>query len=380
MFVYSPKTASGFFVQSELDDRFMALALQSASCGRGQTAPNPIVGAVVARGKKFITDGYHGDYGSDHAEVVALRKAGRKAHGATLYVTLEPCCHTGRTGPCTQAIVSSGVKRVVFATLDPDPRVNGRGARILTKVGIEVVRGVRKTEAVALNESHFHFHKTGRPFVTLKLAQSLDGRIATVTGDSKWITGPEALTHAHELRAESDAVVVGMGTVLNDNPSLTVRRVKGKNPYRIVVSSSLTFPRHCKLIDDNRDFRTIIASTDDSIQRFTRSKRGRGLMFWSVRTGKDGHLDLRDLLAKSARFGLKSILVEGGAQIATSFLGSGLVDKYIAIISPMIIGAGTDGINALGVKNLTDATRLRRCCYEQLGKDYMIVGYPEKVQ
>jgi diaminohydroxyphosphoribosylaminopyrimidine deaminase/5-amino-6-(5-phosphoribosylamino)uracil reductase len=378
VFVYSPKTASGFFVQTELDDKFMALALHSASNGRGRTSPNPMVGAAIAHGSKVIAEGYHSEHGSDHAEIVALHKAGRKAKGATLYVTLEPCCHIGRTGPCTDAIIASGIKRVVYACTDPDPRVNGRGARILKDAGLEVVRGVLQKYAQALNEPHFHFHRTGRPFVTLKLAQSIDGRIATATGDSKWISGPDALTYAHQLRAESDAVVIGMGTLVNDNPSLTVRRVKGNNPYRIVLSSSLSFPRKCQLIDHNDDFRTIVASTDSSIQRFARSKRGRSLIYWSIKRERNGHLDLSDLLEKSARFGLKSILVEGGAKIATSFLKTGLVDKYIAIISPTVIGAGTDGINDLGVKALKDAISLRHSYTEQLGQDCLIIGYPEK--
>ncbi len=241
---------------------------------------------------------------------------------------------------------------MVFGAIDPDPRVNGKGARILRKAGVEVTAGVLAKDATSLNEAFHHFHKTGRPFVTLKMAQTLDGRIATRTGDSKWISGKEARKLAHQLRAESDAIIVGGGTVRADNPALTVRLVKGKNPYRIILSSSPDSLGKAKLIKDNRDFRTIVASKAGSISRFANTKAGKRVMFWSLGRDKDGLLSLRDLLQKAKSFGVRSILVEGGAQVATSFLKQGLVDKFVLVCAPILIGEGLSSVGDLGIAKL----------------------------
>lgn len=358
------------------DLTFMSSALDLAAHGKGLTTPNPVVGAIIVQRGQVIAKGLHRKAGGKHAEIEALAKAGSKARGATLYVTLEPCCHTGRTGPCTEEIKRAGIRRVVFADNDPDPRVSGRGARAMREAGILVTRGVLAAQAKSLNEAHYHFHQTGRPFVVVKYAQSLDGRVATVTGDSKWISGPEALRFAHQLRAESCAVVVGSGTVAADNPALTVRRVKGAQPYRIVLSSSLDFPRGSRLVDTNNDFRTIIVSTNSAIKRAVRSRWARNVMFWAVESKGRGRLDIADLLCKAASFGLKSILVEGGPMLVTSFLKSGLVDKFVVIVSPSFIGNGRDSIGELGVKRISQAIPLTRVLMQPIGRDFVLTGYP----
>jgi diaminohydroxyphosphoribosylaminopyrimidine deaminase / 5-amino-6-(5-phosphoribosylamino)uracil reductase len=360
------------------DAGHMRRALELAALALGQTSPNPMVGALLVKNGKVIAEGYHHRAGEAHAEIVTLKKAGAKAKGGTLYVTLEPCCHTGRTGPCVEAIIKAGIKRVVFGAIDPDPRINGKGARILRKAGISVTGGVLAEEAARLNLPFHFFHQTGRPFVTLKLAQSLDGRIATSTGDSKWITGKDARTFAHHLRAEADAIVVGTGTVRKDNPSLTVRLVEGKNPYRIILSRSLDFPSSSTLVRKNRDFRTIIVSTQKSAERYSRTKHGKQLIYWSIRTDRSGKLRLDDFLEKCRAFGLRSILVEGGAELATSFLAAGLVDRMVMITAPVLIGNGLNSVGELGIKRMAQTMKFADVEFVRLGEDCAFIGFPVK--
>jgi len=230
------------------DESYMRLALRLARKGAGRVSPNPMVGAVVVDPSgEIISTGYHPEFGKPHAERIALKKLGYKASGATLYVNLEPCCHHGKTLPCTEAIIKSGVKRVVVGVLDPNPQVSGRGVEILRKHGIEVKVGVLEEECKWLNRGFFKWVLKGIPYVVLKWAQTLDGKIATVTGESKWISSERALNYAHRLRAESDAVVVGKNTVLADDPELTVRRVRGVDPLRVVLDSKLELPLDRKI-------------------------------------------------------------------------------------------------------------------------------------
>ena len=353
----------------------MQRALELAARARGHTSPNPMVGAVVVKRGKIVGEGYHHAAGQDHAEIIALREAGNEARSATIYVTLEPCCHTGRTGPCTEAIQKARIKRVVYAVDDPDARVNCRGGACLRRGGIDVTRGIMKQEAMDLNEVYFGYHRNQRPWVVMKSAQTLDGRIATLNGDSQWISGPPALKLAHQMRAEADAVVVGMGTVRADNPALTVRKVDGPNPYRIVLTNSLRFPRDCQLLDGNSDYRTIIATSDETAERLAHSKRGSGLIIWNLKADRDGRLSLRDLVRKADWFGLRSLLIEGGATLATSFLKAGLVDKYVQVTAPMIIGKGIDAVGELKIRRLARALRFERARFEHLGQDSLFVGY-----
>ncbi len=362
------------------DASYMRRALNLAEKGRGWTSPNPMVGAVIVKGRKVVGEGYHRRVGEDHAERVAIKKAGVKAKGATLYVNLEPCCHTGRTGPCTEAIIEAGISKVVFSVRDPDPRVNGKGARILRKAGVTVESGLMRKQALQLNESYFAYYKNKRPFVILKTAQTLDGRIASVTGDSRWISGSQSLKLVHQLRTEVDAVVVGMGTVRKDNPALTVRLVKGKNPYRIILSQSLKFPRQCRLLDHNSDHKTIVATTPRALQQFSRTSKGRrqGLIYWNVRTNRDDLLDLHDFVTKAGEFGLRSLLVEGGGGVATSFLKAGLVDKYVIVMAPLILGSGVSAVGEIHTRKLADAISFDRYWFQRSGTDNVFVGYPRK--
>ncbi|MDX9858238.1 MAG: bifunctional diaminohydroxyphosphoribosylaminopyrimidine deaminase/5-amino-6-(5-phosphoribosylamino)uracil reductase RibD [candidate division Zixibacteria bacterium] len=363
---------------AQADRAYMERALQLAARARGKTSPNPMVGAVLVKDGSVIGEGFHRRAGDDHAEVAAIKSAGSDAAGATLYVTLEPCCHVGRTGPCADAVIAAGVRRVVIAMQDPDPRVRGRGARKLRAAGLDVTVGLLREQSRRLNETFVAFHTLGRPFVTLKIAQSLDGRIATAIGDSRWITGPQSRTLGHALRAQHDGIVVGMGTVRSDNPSLTVRHVRGRNPFRIVVASHLRFPKACTLLTKNNDHRTIIASTEDQIQRFSRRSPNHNLTYWNVRAARSGLIDLKDLLSEAAAFGLRSVLVEGGASLATSFLKSGLVDKVVVMMAPRIIGDGVEAVGDLGIRALNRAVALERVTVTRAGDDAVITGYVRK--
>ncbi len=362
---------------NEADKRYMQRAIELAEKGRFKTSPNPMVGAVIVKKNRIIGEGYHRQAGADHAEIAALRTAKESVAGATMYVTLEPCCHTGRTGPCTDALIKAGIKRVVFGSADPDPRVKGKGARKLRRAGIEVTSGVLRQEVQRQNEIFFGFHTLGRPFIILKTAQTIDGRIATSTSDSKWVSGPESLKMAHRLRAEVDGIVVGGRTVLRDDPALTVRRVKGPNPYRIILSGSMHFPRKCGLIDNNKDFKTIVATTGKNVEKFSRSPRGKGLIMWNVKRDRTGRLDVNDVVKQAGQFGLQSLLVEGGNRVATSFLRAGLVDKYVAVIAPKMLGEGVNAIGDMKIKKIADAITLEKTKMISSGKDVILIGYPK---
>lgn len=359
------------------DMRFMLRALELATNGRGLTYPNPLVGALLVKRGRVIAEGYHRKVGGDHAELVALKAARSSAKGATLFVTLEPCCHTGRTGPCTDAIIKAGISTVVVATLDPDIRVNGRGVKQLRKAGINVRIGVCKREALELNEAYHHHQRTGLPFVILKLAQSLDGRIATRSGDSKWISGKQSRTYVHRLRSEVGAVVVGGETARKDNPELTVRLVKGLDPHRIVVSRSLNLPSDLKLLTNNSDKKTIVASSESAIDSFIAKPHHPDLIYWSVREDRSSGLDLGDLITKAGKFGFRSLLVEGGSRLATSFIKQNLVDKVVCVIAPKLIGDGLNTIGQLGIQEIKDAIQFDRAGFFASGEDLIFVGYPK---
>ncbi len=357
------------------DIELMTRALKLAEKGQGVTLPNPMVGTVLFKNDKVVGEGYHKGPGSLHAEIEAIRKAGYRTTGATMYVTLEPCCHVGRTGPCTESIIEAGIKKVVYAITDTNPLVNGKGARALRKAGIQVSNGLMSKEAARLNEVYFGLVENQRPFVTLKIAQSLDGRIATVAGDSKWISSVESRKLVHSLRAQSDAVLIGSGTFNKDNPRLTTRMTKGKNPYRIIVSSHLNFPEESHLIDNNNDHKTILATSAKSAA--VDSRIGNGLTYWDVASNHDMRVDLKDVLEKARQFGINSILVEGGAKIATSFLKEKLIDKFIIITAPIVIGKGIDSIGELSIDRISQAVRFRDSYRFKCGLDEVFVGYPD---
>ncbi|HUI45979.1 MAG TPA: bifunctional diaminohydroxyphosphoribosylaminopyrimidine deaminase/5-amino-6-(5-phosphoribosylamino)uracil reductase RibD [Nitrospirota bacterium] len=361
----------------ERDKRYMRLALRLAEKARGRTSPNPMVGAVVVKNGKILATGYHKKAGEHHAEAIALRKAGRTAKGATLYVTLEPCSHTNkRTPPCTPLVVSSGIKRVVVAAIDPNPQVSGNGIRALRKAGVEVVAGVLEAEAKKLNEAFIKHITSGMPFVTLKIAQTLDGKIATAAGESQWITGEEARKEAHRLRDFHDAILVGVNTVLNDDPSLTTRIARGRDPIRIIVDSKLRTPPSAKVITQKSRAKTYIAT----IPSASKGKLIRLLDAGSeivLAREKNGKVDLKQLLKMLGTYGIMSVLIEGGAEVNASALKAGLVDKVVMFIAPVLM-TGADSLCSIGGRSpvkLKQSIKLNHVSLRMIGQDLMLEGY-----
>jgi len=359
------------------DEKYMRMALRLAEKAKGRTSPNPMVGAVVVKGGKVIASGYHRKAGEPHAEAIALRKAGSKAKGATLYVTLEPCSHTDkRTPPCTPLVLQSGVKRVVIAMIDHNPRVAGRGIKILKKAGLDVVTGVLEEDARRLNEAFIKYITTGMPFVTLKIAQTLDGKIATASGESKWITGEKAREEGRRLRAINDAVLVGINTVLKDNPSLTTRIPGGRDPIRVIVDSRLRTPLTAKVITQKSSVATCIATLDTMPKKKLVKLLDAGAEILPAR-GRKGQVDLKYLMKMLGSFGVTSVLIEGGAEVNASALQAGIVDKVVMFIAPMIM-TGTDALCCIGGRSpatLNRAVRLRAVITRRVGQDLMVEGY-----
>ncbi|MBU0953775.1 MAG: bifunctional diaminohydroxyphosphoribosylaminopyrimidine deaminase/5-amino-6-(5-phosphoribosylamino)uracil reductase RibD [Nanoarchaeota archaeon] len=345
-----------------MDGRFMRRCFFLAHKGAGHAAPNPLVGAVVVKNGKILAEGYHARFGGPHAEVVALKKAGKRARGATLYVSLEPCCFTGKTGPCTKAIIKSGITKIVVATRDPNPRVNGKGIKQLRQAGIMVQENVLKHDAEGLNEDFFSFMKTKKPFVVLKLAFTGDGKTTTPPGASKWITSKESQRFVHRLRSRYQSILVGAETVRKDNPSLTVRHMKGKNPIRIVLGDKVS-PRSALF----RGGRTILATT--------RQKRIRGAEVWKL-PGTKGYVNIRSLLRRLGQENITSVLVEGGSKVAKSFLDAYAVDKVIFFIAPN--NRGTIPMRIPEIRKITPSVRLADVRVTRLGNDIVYQGYVKR--
>ena len=327
------------------DERFMRRALTLARRGLGKTSPNPCVGAVLVRNGKIIGEGWHKRAGGPHAEVFALR--GSNARGATLYVTLEPCSSWGRTPPCTEAIIPSGIKRVVVAALDPNPKHNGRGLRVLRRAGVRVTAGLLADEANELNAAFNKWITTGLPLVTAKAALSLDGKMATDTGDSKWITDEAARRKAHQMRARVDAIMVGANTVIRDNPRLTLRHgVRGQQPWRVVVDSRGRSPKNAHLFRDAFRHRTIVFTTEHSSVNWRRYLVLLGIIVIVV-PAKRGRVDLRAALGELGRMEVTSVMVEGGATLQRAMFDEHLVDRITFFYAPMIIAGATKVSRAL---------------------------------
>jgi len=352
----------------------MRRALLLAARGRGRTSPNPMVGAVVVKHGALVGEGYHRVVGGPHAEAWALRQAGGQARGATVYITLEPCCHFGRTPPCTDALIASGVKRVVAACLDADPRVNGAGMRQLAAAGVATSVGVLEQEARRLNEGYLKRVTTGLPFVALKAAMSLDGKIATSAGESKWITGERARAFGHRLRAWHDAVLVGVETVLADDPELTLRLARGRSPLRVVVDSRGRTPSGARLLGVG-DRSPVIALTERASPARRQRLQRAGADVW-VLPSREGRVDLGALAGRLAEQGANSLLVEGGGTVAASALAAGLVDRVYFLVAPLILGGARapTSVEGEGVRRLSEAWRVASLRVRRLGSDLLLVG------
>jgi len=333
-------------------------------------SPNPLVGAIIVKDGEIVGRGYHDGVGRPHAEVHALSEAGDLARGAAMYVTLEPCSTWGRTPPCTDAIVKAGISRVFVATTDPNPSVSGNGIRILSEAGVEVEVGLRHGEAEKQNEYYMHYMKYGLPFVVLKVATTIDGKIATAAGESKWITSKESRDYVQSLRSEVDAILVGVGTVLADNPSLTVRRDAAfKRPRRIILDSNLRTPPDAAVLD--RSAPTVVATAADA------PSPPNGATIWRLEVDRSGRLSLDGLLKRAARENITSILVEGGSEVFSSFLAENRTQKIVFIMAPRILGCGIDAFSGIRVDVLDEALPLDIEEVSMIGSDIKVTAYPE---
>ncbi|AQU78064.1 bifunctional diaminohydroxyphosphoribosylaminopyrimidine deaminase/5-amino-6-(5-phosphoribosylamino)uracil reductase RibD [Planococcus faecalis] len=356
---------------------YMDFALSNAQALKGQTDPNPLVGSIIVNNSGIVGIGTHLKAGEPHAEIHALRMAGDRSHGATIYVTLEPCSHFGRTGPCAQAIIDAGIKRVVVATLDPNPLVSGNGVRMLQDADIDVIVGIREEESRKMNEVFNKFIVGKTPFVTLKAASTLDGKIATHSLDSKWITSEEARLDVHLLRSQHMAILVGVGTVIEDDPELTARIPNGRNPLRIVLDSTLRIPLDSKLLTDGIADTWIFTSRNcDSDKRQALEKLGISIFA----TSHDTQVDVLDVVRTLGEKGISSLFIEGGGTINAAFLENDLIDKVVFYFAPKIVGGklAPTFIEGTGVDWMKDAIDLRDGEFSKMGKDFKFTGYPEK--
>ncbi len=358
------------------DTAYMKLALDLARNTAGQTSPNPVVGAVAVKNGKIIGMGAHLKAGEPHAEVHALNMAGEEARDATLYVTLEPCSHYGRTPPCSDLIVRAGLKRVVVATTDPNPQVAGKGIERMRKAGITVDTGLLKEEADELNKVFFHYISTGTPFVTLKSATSLDGKTATVTGESKWITGEEARQDVHRFRNIHDGILVGIKTVLKDNPSLTTRLPEGgKNPVRIILDSGLRTPEDSLIVTDHAAPVWIITGPDSDAGKAERFEHN-GIRVFRM---SQKPIEIGEVLKTLAEEEITSLFVEGGSEVHGSFLKAGAFQQVITYIAPKLIGgkAAPSSFGGEGIASIGDTVPLEIKEVKQIGRDLRITAVPE---
>lgn len=359
---------------------YMSIALKLARKAEGMTSPNPLVGAVVVKDGKVIGRGYHKKAGMPHAEIEAFSdadKKGRDVKGAALYVTLEPCCHTDkRTPPCVDAIIERGISRVIVGARDPNPKVSGNGIRTLRKKGIEVITGVLEESALEMNEPFNKYITAGMPFVTLKLAATLDGKIASHTGDSKWIGSEKQRALAHRLRSVSDAVLAGVETVLRDDPRLNVRlsgRTK-RNPVPVILDSRLRTPVSAGVFKNHEN--VIIATVGQSDPRRKRKLREAGADVIEIAAGKDGLPDIKMLMKRLGKLGMMNVLIEGGGKTAASALKSGVVDKIVFFYSPKILGGdGISMIGDLGISGVDSSIVVKRIKIRKYGEEFFVEGY-----
>ena len=355
---------------------FMELALALAERGLGRTSPNPPVGAVLVRDGRVIGEGFHCKAGLPHAEVEAIADAasrGNDVQGATLFCTLEPCCHTGRTGPCTEAIIRAGISQVVFGCTDPNPKVSGRGAAALRAAGIEVTTGVLEERCRDIIRFFAKHVTTAMPFVTMKAATSLDGKLTAAHGESRWISCEESREAAHRLRDQHDAVMVGIGTALRDNPRLTCRIPEGRSPVRVVVDSSARLPPDASMLHETG--RTIVAVTEHAplLRAEALAAAGAEVLLCDA---VNGRVSLKDLLGKLGQQGIASVLLEGGSELNAAMLAEGLVDRVLLFVAPLLIGGDAKGLVGGETPALADALRLTSLSVRRSGADILVEARP----
>lgn len=383
----------GFFDGGALvrDEHYMDLALQLAELGRGQTTPNPMVGAVIVKDNRIIGQGAHLKAGEPHAEIHALRMAGDAAQGATLYVTLEPCSHHGRTPPCAEAIVRAGVSRVVIAMEDRNPLVRGHGVEKLKSAGIQVIVGVRSAQAYRLNEVFFTWASQRRPFVVWKCAATMDGYIAAMSGDSKWVTGEDARSSVQQLRADLPAIAVGIGTVLADNPRLTVRDTVSEQPLRVIFDSKLRFPLSATMRREPGSTLIYTALSQEEISQTELAQKDSpghhkirlgdsdnpSLEIASIPRDESGRVSVPAAMSDLALRNVTGILLEGGSTLVAEFLKHRLIDKVVYYIAPKLLGGGIPALSSLSPEHMRDAIGLRDVSWSLVGSDFRVEGYPD---
>ena len=356
------------------DQNYMLQAIQLAKQGEGWTNPNPMVGAVIVKNGRIIGKGYHKKCGELHAERNAIASLTESAEGATIYVTLEPCCHYGKTPPCTEAIIEQKIKRVVIGSRDPNPKVSGKGIKMLQEAGIEVIEDFMREECDRLNPVFFHYITTKMPYVAMKYAMTLDGKIASFSGDSKWVTGEKAREHTHFLRKKYRGILVGIGTVLADDPMLNCRIENGVDPVRIVCDSHLQIPLECQLVKTAKDIETIVCYAEENEEK-QKALMEAGVQL--IKAEKDGQVDLEKLMMELGSMEIDSVLVEGGGAIHGSFLTSGLVQKVYCYIAPKMIG-GKDALSPVlgkGIEKMSDAVEITDVTVQNFGSDICVSGH-----
>jgi diaminohydroxyphosphoribosylaminopyrimidine deaminase / 5-amino-6-(5-phosphoribosylamino)uracil reductase len=361
----------------EFDQHMMQRALALARRARGYTCPNPTVGAVVVRDGAIVGEGYHRACGQPHAEAEALARAGDKARGATIYITLEPCDHVGRTPSCTEAILAAGIKRVVVGAADPNPKVRGKGLKRLQNAGVEVVTGVLEPQCLDLNRDYNHYISSRLPWVTLKWAMTLDGKIATRTGNSRWISGEASQRWAHHLRARYTAVLVGLGTALTDDPLLTVRHVRGRQPTRIVLDSRGELPLESRLVQSAMEVPLWVAITNRAPEAWRWALVGNGVEVLEIAADSHGYVDIKALLCELGSREVMSVLVEGGSKVLGSFFDAGLWNQISAVIAPKLAGGekAPSPFGGTGIGKMVEAPMLADMRWRRLGDDFIIEGY-----
>lgn len=361
--------------EDDLDRRYMRLACRLALKGAGRTSPNPMVGAVLVRGRRVVATGYHKFAGGDHAEIVALKRAGSKARGTTLYLNLEPCSHHGRTPPCADSLIRAGVSEVVVGMKDPNPIVAGRGIRRLRGARIRVRIGILEEECRALNEAFAKYITRKMSFVTLKLAATLDGKIATASGDSRWVTGATSRNYVHRLRDRIDALMVGVGTVVADDPQLNCRFRGGRNPFRVILDPRLRIPLSARLLRAPDREKNIVVTSTRAAKRKVHALEALGADVW-ILPQRNGRIPWSPLLRRLASNEIVSVMIEGGAATARWALMDRAVDKAVIFYAPKFVGGdGKVMIETLGIKRMRRAMKLQRVKMDRLGADFLVSGY-----